>query len=61
MILSGMSSLEQLEENIRIFAEEKPLTEKERETWLDIVDRMVKKIVLPGTAAIIASAIVRRD
>ena len=50
MILSGMSSLEQMEENIRIFAEEKPLNEKERETLLDIADQMVKKIVLPCTA-----------
>ena len=50
MVLSGMSSLQQMQENIRTFAEDKPLNEKERYTLLQIADGMVKKIVLPCTA-----------
>ncbi len=50
MVLSGMSNLQQMQDNIHIFAEEKPLTEKEMDTLLQIADRMVKKIVLPCTA-----------
>ena len=50
MVLSGMSSLQQMQENIRTFAEDKPLNEKERNTLLQIADKMVKKIVLPCTA-----------
>ena len=50
MVLSGMSSLQQMQENIRTFAEDKPLNEKERNTLLQIADGMVKKIVLPCTA-----------
>ena len=50
MVLSGMSNLQQMQDNIHTFAEEKPLTEKEMDTLLQIADRMVKKIVLPCTA-----------
>ena len=50
MVLSGMSNLQQMQENIRTFAEDKPLNEKERNTLLQIADKMVKKIVLPCTA-----------
>ena len=50
MVLSGMSNLQQMQDNIHTFAEEKPLTEKEIDTLLQIADRMVKKIVLPCTA-----------
>ena len=50
MVLSGMSNLQQMQENIRTFAEDKPLNEKEMEALLQIADGMVKKIVLPCTA-----------
>ena len=48
--LSGMSNMEQLQENIRTFGEERPLNEEERQTLLDIADGMVKKIAVPCTA-----------
>ena len=48
--LSGMSNMEQLQENIRTFEEERPLNEEERQTLLDIADGMVKKIAVPCTA-----------
>ena len=50
MVLSGMSNLQQMQDNIHTFAEDKPLTEKEMDTLLQIADGMVKKIVLPCTA-----------
>ena len=48
--LSGMSNMEQLQENIRTFKEERTLNEEERQTLLDIADGMVKKIAVPCTA-----------
>lgn len=48
--LSGMSNLEQLQDNIRTFGEERPLNETEMRTLTDVADGMVKKIVLPCTA-----------
>ena len=50
MILSGMSNMEQMQENIRTFEEEKPFSAKEQETLLAIADGMVNKIALPCTA-----------
>ena len=50
MVLSGMSNLQQMQDNIHTFAEYKPLTKKEMDTLLQIADGMVKKIVLPCTA-----------
>lgn len=50
MVLSGMSSYEQMVENIRTFDEEKPLSEEERNTLLCIADEMLKKKILPCTA-----------
>lgn len=50
VILSGMSNRQQMEENIQTFAEDKPLSEKERETIYSIAEGMVKKIALPCTA-----------
>ena len=50
MVLSGMSNLEQMQDNIHTFEEDKPLNEKEMEILLEIADKMVKKIVLPCTA-----------
>lgn len=49
MVLSGMSDMEQMAENIRTFEEDKPLNEQEMETLLGIASEMVKKIALPCT------------
>ena len=50
VILSGMSNMEQLQENIRTFEENRPLNQDEMDALLSIADRMVKKIALPCTA-----------
>ena len=50
MVLSGMSSMEQLEENIRTFEERKPLNEEEKKALFEIADEMLNKKVLPCTA-----------
>ena len=50
MVLSGMSSMEQLQENIHTYSEDKPLNEKEMETLLAIADGMLEKKILPCTA-----------
>ncbi len=50
MVLSGMSSMEQLQENIRTYSEDKPLSKKEMEALLTIADGMLEKKVLPCTA-----------
>ncbi len=48
VILSGMSSVEQLEENNRTFGEEKPLNDTEMEKLLGIADNMINGV--PCTA-----------
>ena len=50
MVLSGMSSMEQLEENIKTFKERKTLNEEEKKALFEIVDEMLNKKVLPCTA-----------
>lgn len=50
MVLSGMSNLEQMQENIRTFEEEKPLNSQEMKALLYIADTMVRKNILPCTA-----------
>ena len=50
MGLSGMSNFQQMQENIAVFEEDKPLDEKEMAALLEVADRMVKKIALPCTA-----------
>lgn len=50
VVLSGMSNMEQLQENIATFEEDKPLDEKEMELILDVAESMTKKIALPCTA-----------
>ena len=50
VVLSGMSDMEQLKQNIDTFAEDKPLKEEEMKVRLQISDTMVKKIALPCTA-----------
>lgn len=50
VVLSGMSNMEQLKENIHTYEEEKPLNEKEMDTLMGITDEMVKKTSVPCTA-----------
>ena len=50
MVLSGMSNMEQMEENILTFEEDRPLNEEEMKTLLSIAHEMVGKIALPCTA-----------
>lgn len=49
VILSGMSDFEQMQENIAIFEENKPLNSLEFETLIRIGNEMVGKTVLPCT------------
>lgn len=48
--LSGMSNIEQVRDNVRIFAEDKPLTEKEMRELFNIASGMTSKTKLPCTA-----------
>ncbi|HIR26392.1 MAG TPA: aldo/keto reductase [Candidatus Choladousia intestinigallinarum] len=50
VVLSGMSTMEQLKENIATFEEDKPLSSQEEKELLGMADEMVKKIALPCTA-----------
>ena len=50
MVLSGMSSMEQLQDNLATFEADKPLTEAERSTLLDVAHGMVRQGTLPCTA-----------
>ncbi len=50
VILSGMSDMAQVEDNLNTFKEDKPLNEKEIQTLLGIADSMIKKSALPCTA-----------
>lgn len=50
MVLSGMSNMEQLKENIETFETDKPLNQEERDGLLGIADEMLKQSNLPCTA-----------
>lgn len=50
VVLAGASNLEQMRGNIETFREEKPLSEKEWATLLDIGERLVSQVALPCTA-----------
>ncbi|MCM1272692.1 MAG: aldo/keto reductase [Clostridium sp.] len=50
MVLSGMSSMEQLKANIETFQEEKPLNNDELHKLVALIDEEVKKGGLPCTA-----------
>ncbi|MEA4964271.1 MAG: aldo/keto reductase [Oscillospiraceae bacterium] len=49
IVLSGMSTMEQIRENVRTFSEEKPLTEEERACLEGITGEMLKNLI-PCTA-----------
>ena len=50
MVLSGMSDLPQMKENIATFSEDKPLSNEELDALVDIADDMVQGGILPCTA-----------
>ncbi len=49
LVLSGMSTMEQLQENVATFEENKPLNQTEMDALLSMAGEMVKKIALPCT------------
>ena len=50
VVLSGMSSMEQLQDNIHTYETDKPLHDEEMKALLGIAEKMVKKDSLPCTA-----------
>ena len=50
MVLSGMSDLPQMKENIGTFSEDKPLSKEELDALVSIADDMVQGGILPCTA-----------
>ena len=50
MVLSGMSNMEQLKENVQTFETDKPLNKEEWDGILGIADEMLKQSNLPCTA-----------
>ena len=50
MVLSGMSDLPQMKENIATFSEDKPLSNEELDALVGIADDMVQGGILPCTA-----------
>lgn len=49
MVLSGMSDMQQLRDNISTFAEDKPLGDGEMRALLGAADKMIEEIALPCT------------
>lgn len=49
MTLSGMSSMQQLKDNIATYEESKPLSDEEMELILGIADEMIRKTTVPCT------------
>lgn len=49
VVLSGMSTMDQLEQNIETFEENKPLNDTEMETILNIAEEMLQGNILPCT------------
>ena len=50
MVLSGMSDLTQMKENVATFSEDKPLSKEELDALVGIADDMVQGGILPCTA-----------
>lgn len=49
VVLSGMSTMEQLEQNIKTFEEDKPVTDEEKKALLSIAKDMLHGNILPCT------------
>jgi predicted aldo/keto reductase-like oxidoreductase len=49
MILSGMSNMQQLQENIETFCQSKPLNEEEMAVLMGIADEMIRANKVPCT------------
>lgn len=49
MILSGMSNLEQLTENIRVFSDPDPISQEEKDLLMSIADEMISRNDVPCT------------
>ncbi|MGI6204330.1 MAG: aldo/keto reductase [Anaerovoracaceae bacterium] len=49
LVLTGASSMEQLQENIRIFSEDKPLSDEEMDTLLSVASDMISDAGVPCT------------
>jgi predicted aldo/keto reductase-like oxidoreductase len=49
MTLSGMSNMEQLQENIATYADSKPLNEQESQVLMEIADDMIARNAVPCT------------
>ena len=49
MILSGMSTLEQAEDNLKTFTEGGPLSEEDQALLMDVADRFREQISVPCT------------
>ena len=49
MILSGMSNLEQLTENIRVFSNPDPISQEEKDLLMSIADEMISRNDVPCT------------
>lgn len=50
VVLTGASNFEQLEQNISIFSEDKPLNEEESSMLFDIAENSINKATVPCTA-----------
>ncbi len=50
MILSGMSNMEQLKQNVETFASDKPLNSEEQKALMSVAANMISKIALPCTS-----------
>ena len=50
MVLSGMSNMQQLQENVETWSTQKPLNDSEKEVLFSIVEEMTKKFVVPCTS-----------
>lgn len=50
MVLSGMTTMEVLKENIETFSEDKPLNDKEWDLLFEVAEEKLEKLVVPCTA-----------
>ena len=53
VVLSGMSDMKQLKENIEIWKEDKPLNKEEMEKLISLADEETKKVTLQVTYSMI--------